>query len=44
MDHAKPYSDDYLQGILKSVKTIAMIGASPIDTVGNSQKPGINQG
>ena len=29
MDHTQPYSDDYLQGILKSVKTIAMVGASP---------------
>lgn len=28
MDHSQPYSDDYLQGILKSVKTIAMVGAS----------------
>ena len=28
MDHEKPYSDDYLQGILSSVKTIAMVGAS----------------
>ena len=29
MDHRQPYSDDYLQGILKSVKTAAMVGASP---------------
>jgi hypothetical protein len=29
MDHTQPYSDAYLQGILKSVKTIAMVGASP---------------
>ena len=28
MDHTHPYSDEYLQGILKSVKTIAMVGAS----------------
>ena len=28
MDHAQPYSDAYLQGILKSVKSIAMVGAS----------------
>ncbi len=27
--HDEPYSEDYLQGILKSVKTIAMVGASP---------------
>jgi predicted CoA-binding protein len=32
MDHTQPYSEDYLQGILKSVKTIAMIGASPDKT------------
>ena len=32
MDHTKPYSDSYLQGILKSVKTIAMVGASPDKT------------
>ena len=32
MDHDQPYSDDYLQGILKSVKTIAMVGASPDKT------------
>ena len=29
MNHDEPYSDSYLQGILKSVKTIAMVGASP---------------
>ena len=29
MDHRQPYSEDYLQGILNSVKTIAMVGASP---------------
>lgn len=28
-DHDQPYSEDYLQTILKSVKTIAMVGASP---------------
>ena len=28
MNHDEPYSEDYLQGILKSVKTIAMVGAS----------------
>ena len=32
MDHSQDYSDDYLQGILKSVKTIAMMGASPDKT------------
>mgnify|MGYP000150104672 FL=1 len=32
MDHDIPYSDDYLQDILKSVKTIAMGGASPDKT------------
>ncbi len=32
MDHDQPYDDDYLQGILKSVKTIAMVGASPDKT------------
>ncbi|WP_299731864.1 CoA-binding protein [uncultured Tateyamaria sp.] len=32
MDHTQPYSDDYLQGILTSVKTIAMVGASPDKT------------
>lgn len=29
MDHTQPYPDNYLQGILKSVRTIAMVGASP---------------
>ena len=28
MDHDQPYSEDYIQTILKSVKTIAMVGAS----------------
>src|ERR1700722_19917271 len=28
MDHAS-YSDEYLRGILRSVRTIAMVGASP---------------
>ena len=32
MDHTQPYSDAYLQEILKSVKTIAMVGASPDKT------------
>jgi len=32
MDHTQPYSDAYLQGILTSVKTIAMVGASPDKT------------
>jgi predicted CoA-binding protein len=32
MNHDEPYPDDYLQGILKSVKTIAMVGASPDKT------------
>ena len=32
MNHNKPYSSDYLQGILGSVKTIAMVGASPDKT------------
>jgi predicted CoA-binding protein len=32
MDHTQPYPDDYLQGILKSVKSIAMVGASPDKT------------
>lgn len=31
-DHDRPYSEDYLQVILKSVKTIAMVGASPDKT------------
>ena len=32
MNHNLPYSDDYLQDILNSVKTIAMVGASPDKT------------
>ena len=32
MDHTQPYSNAYLQGILKSVKTIEMVGASPDKT------------
>ena len=32
MNHDEPYTDEYLQGILKSVKTIAMVGASPDKT------------
>ena len=28
MNHEQPYSEDYLQGILSSIKTIAMVGAS----------------
>ncbi|MEM7444495.1 MAG: CoA-binding protein, partial [Pseudomonadota bacterium] len=28
MNHDEPYPEAYLQGILKSVKTIAMVGAS----------------
>ena len=32
MNHAEPYSDDYLKDILSSVKTIAMVGASPDKT------------
>jgi predicted CoA-binding protein len=32
MDHTQPYTDDYLQAILKSVKSIAMVGASPDKT------------
>ena len=32
MNHDEPYSDDYLQGILTSVKTIAMVGANPDKT------------
>ena len=33
MDHTKPYSDEYLKDILQSVKTIAMVGASPDKTI-----------
>ena len=29
MNHREEYAEAYLQGILKSVKTIAMVGASP---------------
>ena len=32
MNHAEPYNDDYLQDILSSVETIAMVGASPDKT------------
>ena len=32
MNHDEPYSDAYLQDILTSVKTIAMVGASPNKT------------
>ena len=32
MNHNEPYSDNYLQDILSSVKTIAMVGASPDKT------------
>jgi len=32
MNHDEPYSEAYLQEILKSVKTIAMVGASPDKT------------
>ena len=32
MNHREPYSDDYLKEILQSVKTIAMVGASPDKT------------
>ena len=32
VNHDEPYSDDYLQDILASVKTIAMVGASPDKT------------
>ena len=32
INHHEPYSDDYLQDILGSVKTIAMVGASPDKT------------
>jgi len=31
-DHDQPYSEEYIQTILKSVKTIAMVGASPDKT------------
>ena len=32
MNHNEPYSDEYLKDILQSVKTIAMVGASPDKT------------
>lgn len=32
INHDEPYSEAYLQSILKSVKTIAMVGASPDKT------------
>ena len=32
MNHDEPYEDNYLQDILSSVKTIAMVGASPDKT------------
>ena len=32
MNHNEPYSDEYLKDILESVKTIAMVGASPDKT------------
>ena len=32
MNHNEPYSDKYLKEILESVKTIAMVGASPDKT------------
>jgi predicted CoA-binding protein len=32
MDHNQPYTGAYLQGILNSVKSIAMVGASPDKT------------
>ena len=32
INHNEPYSDDYLQGILSSVNSIAMVGASPDKT------------
>ena len=32
MNHNEPYKDEYLKGILSSVKTIAMVGASPDKT------------
>ena len=32
MNHNEPYSDKYLKEILQSVKTIAMVGASPDKT------------
>ena len=32
MDHSQPYTEAYLKNILNSVKTIAMVGASPDKT------------
>ena len=32
MNHNEPYKDEYLKGILSSVETIAMVGASPDKT------------
>ena len=32
MNHNEAYDDEYLQDILSSVKTIAMVGASPNKT------------
>ena len=32
MNHDEPYSEDYINDILSSVKTIAMVGASPDKT------------
>ena len=32
MNHNEPYKQEYLKGILSSVKTIAMVGASPDKT------------
>ena len=32
MNHNEPYEESYIQNILKSVKTIAMVGASPDKT------------
>ena len=32
MNHSEPYGDDYLKDILATVKTIAMVGASPDKT------------
>ena len=32
MNHNEPYSAEYLKDILSSVKTIAMVGASPDKT------------
>lgn len=29
MDHSEPYAEGYVAGILESVKTIAVVGASP---------------